>query len=307
MRIAILCNDHLGLVALHQLLPSGLLVAAGSGNRSSEPALVMKGMCDAARVPFVAFSKKDFEKELMKWLDTYKPDVVLVKTFPRLIPAAALSIPKHGFINFHYAPLPEFRGANPVFWMIRNREQNGGVTVHQMDNSYDSGNILLSLGVPLTQDKNYGLYCTQLAWAGAQLTINLLEKLQTGTLIPVSQDASKAKWYRRPSVDDMTIRWKEMNAISVKALVKACNPGLKGAVASYNGWLFGITEAEVAEDWKGVHPEPGTILTIDGEKGTLIACAEQTYLYLEVFYCREGFYPGYKIKVFGMDVNCVLD
>lgn len=306
MRIAILCNDHLGLAALHQLLPSGLVVAAASGNHSSEPALVMKGMCNAAGIPFCVFLKKDFEKELMKWLDTYKPDVVLVKTFPRMIPGAALTVPKHGFLNFHYAPLPEFRGANPIFWMIRNREKQGGVTVHKMDKGYDSGDILLSQSVPLTPDKNNGFYCTQLSWAGAQLTMQLLEGLRTGSLSPVPQDESKAKWYGRPSVADMTIRWSEMDAASVKALVKACNPGLKGAVASCNGWMFGITEAEIATDWKGASAAPGTIVSIDPEKGTLIACAENTYLRLEVFYCREGFYPGYKLRMFGMDVNSVL-
>jgi methionyl-tRNA formyltransferase len=306
MRIAILCNDHLGLAALHQLLPSGLLVAAASGNHSSEPALVMKGLCNAAKVPFRVFLKKDFETELMQWLDIYKPDVVFVKTFPRLIPAAALAVPTHGFINFHYAPLPGFRGANPIFWMIRNREKEGGVTVHKMDSGYDSGDILLSQPVPLTPDKNNGFYCTQLSWAGAQLTMKLLERLQTGKLIPVPQDESKAKWYGRQTVQDMTIRWKEMDAASVKALVKACNPALKGAITGCKGWIFGITEAEIAAGWKGAPAAPGTIVTMDPEKETLVACANNTYLRLEVFYCREGFYPGYKLRMFGMEVKSVL-
>src|SRR3982750_3554728 len=106
MRIAILCNDRLALPALDFILSSGMAVAVGMASRASETHSLVKTKCAHAHIPFDGFRKKNFKEDLTAWLDRYAPDVVLVKTFPYLIPAEALMYPKYGFINFHYAPLP---------------------------------------------------------------------------------------------------------------------------------------------------------------------------------------------------------
>src|SRR4051794_31967618 len=106
MRIAVICNDRIALPALDFLLGSSMTVSVAMTDRINEISLIVKSKCLQAGVPVHYFSKKNFEQELLSWLDHYRPDVVLVKTFPFLIPASALSIPRYGFINFHYAPLP---------------------------------------------------------------------------------------------------------------------------------------------------------------------------------------------------------
>src|SRR5574337_1970130 len=141
MRIAVLCNDRLGLAALQQLVQNRLVQAVGTSDSSPEMPAIMQQLTMQSGVPSKIFTRTNFEAELSAWLDQHKPDVVLVKTFPFRIPAAALSVPKHGFINFHYSPLPEFRGSNPLFWMIKEQLYNGGVTVHRMNEKFDDGPI----------------------------------------------------------------------------------------------------------------------------------------------------------------------
>lgn len=299
MRIAILCNDRIALPALDYLIGSGQVVAIAMPDRTSETQTIVRQRCTHGSVPFQLFNKKNLTTDILRWLENYKPDVVFVKTFPWLIPAEALLNPKHGFINFHYAPLPAWRGSNPLFWMLRNRAPHGGVTVHEMNDSYDAGAILLEQSLPIGTNINFGIFYTQLAFVGLQLTRELINKLQTNSLIKKEQDGSKASWYNHPKPTDLFIDWKTMDAEEITALVKACNPWNKGAGARWNGWTFGITYASVGDTING-DTAPGTILSIDPGSGFTIATKDKKSVVAEVVYCEEGFYPGYCLSAFGL-------
>jgi methionyl-tRNA formyltransferase len=307
MRIAILCNDRLGLPALQHLLHQQLVVAVGTSDRVSETALLLEKQCSLASVPFQIFEKNNLETTLDLWLATHQPDVVLVKTFPWKIPAAVLSVPKFGFINFHYAPLPEFRGTNPLFWMIKNQEATGGITVHQMDENLDTGNIILAKEVPIYPEASFGMLIGQLAHVGLELTIPLLEGLLNGTLKPEKQNDTKSKWYSQPKQEDLFIDWKTMTSWEVRALVKACNPWQKGAVTHYKGWTFGITDASLSFTPVVAETNPGTVITIDASNGLIVACADGKAVKVEVIYTEEGYFAGHKMAQFGLRKGEKLD
>jgi methionyl-tRNA formyltransferase len=260
MRIAILCNDRLGLPALQHLLQQQLVVAIGTSDRVGETTLLLKQISTDAHIPFQVFEKNNLEGTLTLWLQQHQPDVVLVKTFPWKISASVLSTPKFGFINFHYAPLPAFRGTNPLFWMIRNRESTGGVTVHQMDEKLDTGDVLLAKEVPIYPEASFGMLIAQLAYTGLELIMPLLQGLVNGTLKPTKQDATKSKWYSQPQPKDLLIDWKTMTSWEVRALVKACNPWQKGAVTRYKGWTFGITDASLSFMAVPAETKAGTLI-----------------------------------------------
>ena len=299
MRIALLCNDRLALPALNYLAQNKMLIAVGISNRVSETQLHIKQLCEQAGIPIRQFNKKDFNTQLKNWLQEYTPDVTLVKTFPWLILAECLAMPKHGFINFHYAPLPEWRGSNPLFWMIRNQAREAGVSIHKMDENFDSGNVMLQHRIPLASETTFGLLCTQLAFVGLELTQILLQQLISGTLKTIEQEHSKAKWYGRPKPTDLFINWDIMPAEEIRALTKACNPWNKGAATIGNGWVFGITEVSVLMQSVPQGTSSGTILELDEEKGLIIACCDNKALKIDVIYCEEGFFPGKKLSFFG--------
>lgn len=300
MRIAILCNDRLGFPAIHQLLPHNILVAVGTTNRVPETRIVLSQLCTLGNIPLELFTAENLEDSLINWLEHYQPDLVLVKTFPYKIPASVLAIPKHGFINFHYAPLPAFRGSNPLFWMIKNRVLEGGVTIHRMDESFDTGDILLQYPVTMTPETNYGLAISQLAATGAALTGNLLQGLLNNSLQPIKQDHSKAGWYGRPKVADLEIRWAEMDAFEIRSLVNATNPWNKGAIVRYKGWTFALTDVSVSSVKVPSGTAPGTILALNEEQGLIISCKSEQAIRVDVFYSEEGFFSGPRLKNFGI-------
>jgi methionyl-tRNA formyltransferase len=307
MRIAILCNDRLGFPALQQLFQHKLAVAVGTSDRIPETRLMLEHFSTQFGVPLQVFTKKNFEEQLLFWLDQHKPDVVLVKTFPFRIPPSALRIPKYGFINFHYAPLPEFRGSNPLFWMIRNKEISGGVSVHRMDETFDTGEILLSEKVSFQREATYGIIVGQLAFTGAAMTATLIQGLANNSLTPQAQDSTKAHWYPRPKAEDLLIKWDEMTSLDVRALVKACNPWNKGAIVRFKGWTFAITDASVSYFKIPAETLPGTIVAMDETNGLLICCKGNQALKAEVIYTEEGFFVGNRLKEFGIRQGERLD
>lgn len=307
LRIAVLLNDRMALPAVTQLLQAGAVVAVGMADKMSEVRMVTEAMCHEVHVPLQFFNKKELAKGLNEWLGAYKPDVVFVKTFPWLIPEEVLHIPKLGFINFHYALLPEQRGGNPIFWAIRNRAEKGGVTVHKMDGAYDTGAILFRHEIPINEEDSFGMYTSQLAYAGAAITGQLLQAMLAEKTLPeMIQDDSKAMWYKRPRPEDLVIDWDKMSRDDIRALVNACNPWNKGAATSFKGWRFAICDTTIAGHKIAADIKPGTIVAMDERQGMVLACKEQKALCIESVYCEEGIMAGYKLGRFGVKVGMVF-
>jgi methionyl-tRNA formyltransferase len=299
MKVLVLCNDRMALPALNKLLLSGRVAGVGMSARPNETQAIVKMLCAKANVPFRLFNKSTFAADLQQWIKALACDAVLVKTFPWKIPPALLEIPRLGFINFHYAPLPRFRGANPLFWMIKNGIAETGVTVHRMTPEFDDGPILLTSKLPIMPGATMGMVCTQLAYSGVELTGKLLQLLDAGIVEGATQDATAAEWYGRPTPQDLFIQWAAMDAEVVKRLASACNPWNKGAAANLNGWMVGISYATVLPPLQQP-ATPGTILAADEINGLLIACAGNTLLRADVVYVEEGFMPGFALANFGI-------
>lgn len=302
MKILVLCNDRMALPALSKLLQAGHIAGVGMPAKANETQAVVKMLCGRVNIPFRLFSKSNFTTDMQQWIRDTACDVVIVKTFPWKIAAILLAIPRLGFINFHYAPLPRYRGANPLFWMIKSGIPETGVTVHAMTAGYDEGPILLASKLPIPAGATMGMVCSQLAYSGATLTDQLLQLLAAGIVQGANQQAANAEWYNRPSPQDLFIQWATMDANAVKRLACACNPWNKGAVANLNGWMVGVSYASVLPALQQT-AIPGTILGIDEGHGLRIACAGNTQIRADVVYVEEGFMPGFALAGFGVRVG----
>jgi methionyl-tRNA formyltransferase len=82
-------------------------------------------------------------------LESVRPDLVVCMGFPWKVPAAALAVPRLGWINGHPSLLPRHRGPVPVAWAIRDGEEEFGVTFHRMDAELDTGPILAQKSLPV--------------------------------------------------------------------------------------------------------------------------------------------------------------
>ena len=125
--------------------------------------------------------------ENVEELRKVKADVFVVAAFGQILTKEVLEMPKYGCINIHASLLPMYRGAAPIHWAIINGEKEAGVTIMQMDEGLDTGDMLLKSAVPLAEDETADSLHDKLMNLGGNLIVEALSKLEDGSLTATPQ------------------------------------------------------------------------------------------------------------------------
>jgi len=136
--------------------------------------------------------------ELAKW----KPDLIVVAAFGQILPKAVLEMPDKGCLNVHASLLPLWRGASPIQAAIANGDEQTGVTIMQMDEGMDTGNILAQRRVPIRPGTTAAELSNQLAYLGARTLIEVLPAYLRGSLAAIHQDDSRKSFAPKLSKKD---------------------------------------------------------------------------------------------------------
>ena len=301
MRVVVLGDSLLALPAFEVLARRGLAAGLCTSSAASSDAARLRHLADTCNVPALMVDRRGVEERLSAWVTELHADVMLVATFAYRLPRAVFQAPRLGSFNVHFAKLPEYRGPQPIFWEIRNRETHGAVTVHEMDDQLDHGPIVASLPVPIVPEDTYGLHAVRLGFAAAAVVEQVLGALAAGVSFEKQpQDETRAKSYPRPSLQDVVIRWEDRSGADIRALVKATNPWNQGAFTSVRGINLRITDVSLIEDGGTTTKEPGEILLADAQRGLLVNCRDGTALSLDVVSIAEGFLPGRALASLGI-------
>jgi hypothetical protein len=103
-------------------------------------------------------------------IESLQPDVIVVACYPRLIPRMIREIPRLGSLNVHPSLLPAHRGPDPLFWIMRDGGDGCGVTVHELSDAFDAGDILAQQAVPYPDGSRERELELLLASVGAELS-----------------------------------------------------------------------------------------------------------------------------------------
>src|SRR4029077_3936170 len=147
------------------------------------------------------------DPEFLQALAGWKPDLIAVAAFGRILTPTILSLPPRGCINVHGSLLPKYRGAGPIQWAIINGETETGITTMLMDEGMDTGAMLLQEAIPITPDDTTGSLSERLAELGGRLLVETIARLKAGTLVPRPQDASRATMAPLLKKEDGVIDW----------------------------------------------------------------------------------------------------
>jgi methionyl-tRNA formyltransferase len=179
------------------------------------------------------------DPEFLHALAGWKPDLIAVAAFGRILPPAILSFPLRGCINVHGSLLPKYRGAGPIQWAIINGETETGITTILMDEGMDTGAMLLQEAVPITLDDTAGTLSSRLAEIGGRLLVETIARLKAGTLAPRPQDASRATLAPLLKKKDGAIDW-TLPATALANRVRGLSPwpGSYTAVAGGDSWTI---------------------------------------------------------------------
>ncbi|MBQ2911231.1 MAG: methionyl-tRNA formyltransferase, partial [Clostridia bacterium] len=126
--------------------------------------------------------KTDESYEILKGLNA---DIYVVVAYGRILPKRVLELPKHGCINVHASLLPKYRGASPIQAVIVNGEKETGVTIMQMNEGLDTGDILHVKKTAISEDDTGGTLHDRLAVMGAEALIEYLDILEKGERVAI--------------------------------------------------------------------------------------------------------------------------
>jgi len=101
--------------------------------------------------------------EFLDALRQWAPDLIVVAAYGRILPKPVLDLPPHGCINVHASLLPKYRGAAPIQWAMLRGEVETGVTIMQMNEGMDTGDIRLQRATTIGADETYGALQARLA------------------------------------------------------------------------------------------------------------------------------------------------
>lgn len=200
--------------------------------------------------------------KVMDFLETTRPDALVVVAYGLKIPAAMLTFAPYGCINLHSSLLPKYRGASPIQWALLNGDQITGVTTMQMDEGWDTGDILMSRAIRINEDDNFASLHDRLADVGADLLVETLHQLAAGGITPTLQNEAEATYARKLTEEDLAIEWSRSSR-ELFNKVRALDPW-PGARTELNGERIKVWSARISsEDWGLAQELPGTI----GEAG----------------------------------------
>jgi methionyl-tRNA formyltransferase len=163
------------------------------------------------------------DPEFLQALARWKPDLITVAAYGRILPPAILSLPSSGCINVHASLLPKYRGASPIQWAIVNGETKTGITTMLLDEGMDTGAMLLQEAVPITSDDTADTLSQRLADLGGRLLVETIAQLKAGTLVPRPQDASQATLAPLLKKEDGAIDW-ALPALALVNRVRGLSP-----------------------------------------------------------------------------------
>ena len=114
-------------------------------------------------------------------------DLNVVVAYGKILPKEVLESAKYGSVNVHASLLPKYRGAAPIQWAVLNGDKESGVTVMQMDEGLDTGDMLNVVTTPIGEDETSAELFDRLSEIGAKALIDTIDMIAAGTAVRTPQ------------------------------------------------------------------------------------------------------------------------
>ncbi len=186
------------------------------------------------------------------------PDIIVVVAYGCIIPPQLLHTAKYGCINLHVSLLPKYRGSAPIQWAVLNGDAETGVSIMQLDEGLDTGDVLMVEPVAIDPEETSGELFDRVSAVGAKTLVDALAKIEAGQLTPVPQDHCKATLAPPLSKDTARFAFTE-DAAHIHNWVRGMNPW-PTAWFEQDGKRIKVSECRLAENPQNA--APGTVLAL---------------------------------------------
>ena len=203
------------------------------------------------------------------------PELIVVVAYGCILPKSVLEAPKYGCINLHVSLLPKYRGSAPVQWAVLNGDAETGVSIMQMDEGLDTGDVLACEKIAIDPEETSGELFDRVTAVGARVLCETVPAIAAGTLKAVPQAHENASAAPMLSKEMAEFHLTE-SAAHIHNWVRGMAPWPGAWFVTSGGKKLKVTECRVADS----HGEaPGTVLAT---KPLTVACGEGAIQLLHV-------------------------
>ena len=202
-------------------------------------------------------------------LRSYQPEVMVVAAYGLILPLGVLNIPTQGCLNIHGSLLPRWRGAAPIHRALLAGDAETGITIMQMDQGLDTGDMLYKVSCPITQADTAASLHDKLADLGAQAITTVLTDLAHYQAGAVAQDDAYANYANKLIKTEGEIDWTQ-SAAHIERQIRGLTPW-PGAYTFLNGTRVKVLASLPVNHTQTTDAPAGTIISV-GRKAILVAC-----------------------------------
>ena len=227
-------------------------------------------------------------QSLISEIPTVTDTIFFMLGFPTKIPTTKIGKNLANFYNIHFGLLPNYKGPSPVFWQLKENQAHIGLCIHSVTDKLDSGPVVWEKQIENQLFYNYQVVHQLLAQTAIEGILMLAQAYNQKQPIKIIPNTNRINRYlKKPAAKDIIIEWKSMDADTVAALVRACNPWNKGAICLFKQQQLNILSCNTTY-LQNVVIEPGKFVEID--KQIFAGCANNTSVQIEAIYWQESFW-----------------
>ena len=215
--------------------------------------------------------------ESINKLKELSPDCIIVIAFGQILKKEILNIPGYGCINIHASLLPKYRGAAPINWAIINGEKETGITIMEIDEGLDTGDMLSYREIPIKEDDDSESIHDKLSILGSLLIVETLEDLKNKAIIKKPQDDDLSTYAPMLSKNTGKINW-DNDGLKIKNLVRGLKPW-PFAYMVYKDENIKIHKVKVIEKFS--NEDNGIVVKVSNE-GIYVNCKDNCIIIEEL-------------------------
>jgi len=191
----------------------------------------------------------------------FRPDLIVVASFPTIIPAETLAAARLGALNMHMSLLPRHRGPDPLFWTYWQDDRDAGNTVHWIDDRIDAGDIVAQEALPLARGRASRQVYMQLAARAVELLAGVLREVAAGNAPRRPQDDANATYESAADIASARIPFADWPAERVWHVLSGLGDQFSGLFAGPAGER--LAHGRASRYWVSADIEPGRIAAVD--------------------------------------------
>ena len=212
-------------IGLDGLLMAGVNIVGVLGPKKNHNMYYdFKNFVQSRRLNYIDYEELD-EPQLIKKIQDLNVDAAVVCSFNYKIPKVLMNATKDGFINVHPSLLPKYRGGNPYSRVIMNGETETGVTIHFMDESFDTGDIIAQKSYHIHSKATMGTIFNELNVLGIELLLQVLQAYEVQELPRIPQPKGDFISGKGLSDSETFINYNR-TAEEIERFIRALNPFL---------------------------------------------------------------------------------